>query len=48
MVFCTLNKAKLRKNLILPLFSLEKRQFLRRKLGKIAENRDHNIDPWSP
>jgi hypothetical protein len=24
----------------------EKRQFFRRKLGKIAENCDHNIDPW--
>jgi hypothetical protein len=26
---------------------LEERQFFRRKLGKIAENCDHNIDPWS-
>jgi hypothetical protein len=25
----------------------EKRQFFRRKLAKIAENCDHNIDPWS-
>jgi hypothetical protein len=25
---------------------LEKRQFFRRKWGKIAENCDHNIDPW--
>jgi hypothetical protein len=25
----------------------EKRQFFRRKLSKIAENCDHNIDPWS-
>jgi hypothetical protein len=24
----------------------EKRQFFRRKLSKIAENCDHNIDPW--
>jgi hypothetical protein len=24
----------------------EKRQFFRRKLSKIAENRDHNIDSW--
>jgi hypothetical protein len=24
----------------------EKRQFFRRKLPKIAENCDHNIDPW--
>jgi hypothetical protein len=27
---------------------LEKRQFFRQKLSKIAENCDHNIDPWSP
>jgi hypothetical protein len=27
-------------------FFLEKRQFFRRKLGKIAENCDHNIDPY--
>jgi hypothetical protein len=26
-------------------FMYEKRQFFRRKLGKIAENCDHNIDP---
>jgi hypothetical protein len=24
----------------------EKRQFFRRKLAKIAEKCDHNIDPW--
>jgi hypothetical protein len=24
----------------------ENRQFFRRKLAKIAENCDHNIDPW--
>jgi hypothetical protein len=24
----------------------EKRQFFRQKLGKIAENCDHNIGPW--
>jgi hypothetical protein len=24
----------------------EKRQFFRQKLSKIAENCDHNIDPW--
>jgi hypothetical protein len=24
----------------------EKRQLFRRKMSKIAENRDHNIDPW--
>jgi hypothetical protein len=26
----------------------EKRHFFRRKLSKISENCDHNIDPWSP
>jgi hypothetical protein len=26
----------------------EKRQFFRRKLSKIAENCDNNVDPWSP
>jgi hypothetical protein len=25
---------------------LEKRQFFRRKLSKVVENCDHNIDPW--
>jgi hypothetical protein len=25
----------------------EKRQFFCRKLAKIAENCDHNIDPWT-
>jgi hypothetical protein len=25
----------------------EKRQLFRQKLAKIAENCDHNIDPWS-
>jgi hypothetical protein len=25
----------------------KKRQFFRRKLAKIAENCDHNIDPWN-
>jgi hypothetical protein len=29
------------------LFFLEKRQFILRKLAKIAENYDKNIDPWS-
>jgi hypothetical protein len=32
--------------MIITLFFLEKRQFCRRKLAKIAENNDHNIDPW--
>jgi hypothetical protein len=27
---------------------LRKRQFFRRKLAKIADNCDHNIDPWKP
>jgi hypothetical protein len=34
--------------MIITLFFLEKRQFFRRKLSKIAENCDPNIDPWSP
>jgi hypothetical protein len=45
MAFLTQNKAKLCKILIITLFFLEKRQFFRRKLGQIAENCDHNIDP---
>jgi alpha/beta superfamily hydrolase len=41
-----IGKAKLRKNLITTLVSEKKRHFFRRKLAKIAENCDHNIDPW--
>jgi hypothetical protein len=39
LAFLTQNKAKLWKILTITLF------FFRRKLSKIAENRDHNIDP---
>jgi hypothetical protein len=39
------NKAKICKFFIITLVFLEKRQFFRRKLSKIAENCDHNIDP---
>jgi hypothetical protein len=46
MAFLTQNKAKLCKNLIITYVGLwEKRQFFRRKLSKIVENCDHNIDP---
>jgi hypothetical protein len=42
------NKAKLFKTLIIT-FDLEKNaNFFRRKLAKIAEISDHNIDPWLP
>jgi hypothetical protein len=44
LAFLTQNKAKLCKNLIITLF-WEKRQIFWRKLTKIAENCDHNIDP---
>jgi hypothetical protein len=44
MVFLTQNKAKLCKILIITLV-FEKTPIFRRKLGKIAENCDHNIDP---
>jgi hypothetical protein len=43
--FLTQNKAKLYKLLIITLF-LRKTPFFRWKLAKIAENCDHNIDPW--
>jgi hypothetical protein len=46
LAFLTRNKAKLCKFLIVTLFFVKKRQFFRRKLAKIAENCDHNIDPW--
>jgi hypothetical protein len=38
--------ASLCKKLIITLAFLEKRQFFRRKLAKIKENCDRNIDPW--
>jgi hypothetical protein len=48
MAFLTQNIDKLWKILIITLVFWEKRHFFRRKLSKIAENCDHNIDPWSP
>jgi hypothetical protein len=45
LAFWARNKAKLYKILIITLVFLEKRQFFRQKLSKIAENCDHNIDP---
>jgi Ni,Fe-hydrogenase III small subunit len=44
LAFLTPNKAKLCKILIVTLI-FEKKN--RRKLSKIAENCDHNIDPWT-
>jgi hypothetical protein len=45
MAFLTQNKAKLCKNWIITLVLKKKTPFFRRKLSKIAENCDHNIDP---
>jgi hypothetical protein len=45
LAFLTQNKAKICKIWIITLFLGEKRQFFRRKLAKIAETCDHNIDP---
>jgi hypothetical protein len=42
MAFLTQNKAKFEKKLII---TLAKTPIFCRKLGKIAENCDHNIDP---
>jgi hypothetical protein len=48
LAFFTLNKAELFKTLIITLvFIFKKGKFFRRKLAKIAENCDHNIDPRS-
>jgi hypothetical protein len=44
LAFLTQNKAKLKKKFDHNIGICEKRQFFRRKLGKIAENCDHNID----
>jgi hypothetical protein len=44
--FVTQNKAKLSQNLIDTLFFLRKRLFFRRKLAKIEEIWDSNINPW--
>jgi hypothetical protein len=43
--FSAQTSASFYKNLIITLFFLEKRQFILRKLAKIAENYDKNIDP---
>jgi hypothetical protein len=43
--FLPQTKAKLCKILIITLLFEKKRQLFRRKLSKIAENCDHNIDP---
>jgi hypothetical protein len=46
LAFLTQNKAKLCKILITTLVFEKNANFFRRKLSKIAENRDRNIDPW--
>jgi hypothetical protein len=46
LAFSTQNKAKLCKILIITLV-FEKNASFSPKLSKIAENCDHNIDPWS-
>jgi hypothetical protein len=46
LAFFAQNEAELFKNWIITLVFVKKtRQFIRRKLTKIAENRDHNIRP---
>jgi hypothetical protein len=47
LAFLTQNKAKLCQILIITSVSEKNANFFRRKLAKIAENCDHNIDPWS-
>jgi hypothetical protein len=47
MAFLTQNKAKLCTTLIITLVIEKNANFFRRKLSKIAENCDHNIDPRS-
>jgi hypothetical protein len=47
LAFLTQNKAKLCKILIITLVFEKNVNFFLRKLSKIAENCDHNIDPWS-
>jgi hypothetical protein len=47
LAFLTQNKANLLQNVDHNIGFWEKRQFFRRKLSKIAENCNHNIDPWS-
>jgi hypothetical protein len=46
LAFLTQNKAKLWKILIITLVFEKNANFFRQKLSKIAENCDHNIDPW--
>jgi hypothetical protein len=45
MALLTQNKDKLCKNFIITLV-FEKNDIFRQKLARIAENCDHNIDPW--
>jgi hypothetical protein len=47
LAFLTQNKAKSCKIWIITLIFEKNANFFRRKLSKIAENCDHNIDPWS-
>jgi hypothetical protein len=47
LAFLTQKKLNFEKKLIITLVFEKKRQFFRRKLGKISENCDHNIDPRS-
>jgi hypothetical protein len=47
LAFLTQNKAKLCKFLIITLVFEKNAKFFCRKLAKIAENYDHNIDPRS-
>jgi hypothetical protein len=44
--FAFLTKLNFEKYLIITLVFRKNAIFFRRKLGKIAENCDHNIDPW--
>jgi hypothetical protein len=46
LAFLTQNKARICKILIVTLVFEKNANFFRRKLAKIAENCDHNIDPW--
>jgi hypothetical protein len=44
--FLTQNKATFYNNLIITFVFKKNANFFRRKLGKIVENCDHNINPW--
>jgi hypothetical protein len=46
LAFLSQNKAKFWKKLTITLFFEKNANFFHRKLSKIAENCDHNIDPW--